>query len=115
MTRYRMTSSVLSLSCELSVILENHLQGELHRARAAHLIQGRQATQRVCECELGLAEGHVCAMLGSARRRRSTAPAMSRSKVGVVEYVEGLSPELQLQVFVNRKFAADCQVHLPRA
>ena len=87
---------------------EDELESELHRARSAHLIQRTQDAQRIRERAGSLAESRACAM-----DIHIAAPRIDSSKARMVEYIEGLCPELQLNALVDRELPANRHVNLP--
>src|SRR5947207_13369326 len=87
---------------------EDELERELHRARSAHFIQRTQDAQRIRERAGSLAESRACAM-----DIHIAAPRIDSSKARMVEYIEGLCPELQLNALVDRELPANRHVKLP--
>ena len=75
---------------------EDELERKLHRARSARLVQRTQDAQRIRERAGSLAESRACAM-----DIHIAAPRVDRSKARMVEYIEGLCPELQRETREN--------------
>src|ERR1700733_1517688 len=83
--------------------LKHGFESELHRARAARLVEGTQDTERTSERGCRLTE----CVLAQGR--------INSPKIGIIEGVECFRSELQFKPFMNPEVPADCQVHLPRS